>query len=128
MRVRCSQALPSSEQAKRLGSRYQPDRQVFPVRVGEEYVVYAVEVTEGNAWVFIDPGIGYLVPVPLALFSIVDARVSSAWQVQFAEEGTLGVMPPELWDRSFLDELSEGAVEAVRTFRHIRERVAEEKL
>ena len=58
-----------------MQGQYFPDREVFQVQIGKEYVVFGVYFVGEVPWVLLASS-WYVVPVPLWLFEITDPRVS----------------------------------------------------
>jgi hypothetical protein len=123
MIVKCERETPTDAQALRLGEGYNRDKQAFPLNVGEEYVVYGMEQYGNNVWIFVETDLPFLVAVPLLLFTITDGRVPPSWEVRASESGEVSVMPFELFDPYFLDDLSEGSMDAVRQFQSLKARL-----
>lgn len=84
MRVKCvsnrASSLPAAYHDVRQG--YGPDH-VFPVTVGQDYVVFAMTTYLGGMWIYIadDQFSYYPVWRPTPLFEIVDGRISKTWRV-----------------------------------------------
>jgi hypothetical protein len=118
MRVRCRRELPTEADAKKLGGFYRAGRQAFPVTLGKEYIVFALQVLGAEPWVQIADDFEQLVPVPLNMFDIVDATVPAGW-VLWLDEAVIAVGPPALRSESFHTDLLEGKPDAVAEFRRI---------
>ena len=126
MIIRCTRLLPNEEQAKLLGQNYRPGRMTFGLELGREYVVFGMRVFSETPWVdiigseagFADPG--YLRPVPLCLFEIVNGRVSRYWEVRQSSNGLLELQPPSFYRDYYHDDLSEDVPEVVEDFAQMR--------
>jgi hypothetical protein len=103
-----------------LGDRFQPGHQVFPLVIGKEYKVYGIDTSPRSVWVLIETDLGYLVSVPLLLFTVIDPRIPPGWVIEVGPPCELSIMPPELLDPYFLDDLSEGIPEVRHTFERVR--------
>jgi hypothetical protein len=130
MKVRCIAELPNNEQAQQLGigKHYFPGREVFGVKSGEEYVVFGIRVLSGAPWIDIleDFGTGYLHPVPMCLFIIIDGRVSHYWEVRVSEYNNLFCRPPSFLEPYYDEDLADGVKAVVDDFRKIRPLIEEE--
>lgn len=120
MKVRCMTSTPTPQQAIRLGSRFNVEQQRFSVEPGLMYLVFGVETYNGTAWVMIEHEAGYLVSAPILLFEIVDDRIPCDWRLKVEEGGDLRLLPSELLDPFFLDDLSEGVPHVLEAFRAMR--------
>lgn len=121
MLLKCVRSSPAPDAAPRLGNRYTPSSQVFPVRVGAEYTAFGLEQYGDTVWAYIEfEDLGYLVSVPLMLFAIEDGSIPPSWQAHSTADGELRLLPPELLDPFFLDDLSSGVTEAVQKFIRLR--------
>jgi hypothetical protein len=69
---------------------------------------------------------GYLYPVPLCLFEVIDGRVSQHWQVRQYEDGDLTLWPPSFYREYYHDDLIEGVPEVVDDFRRVRIQIEDE--
>jgi hypothetical protein len=126
MIAKCVRTLPTAEQAARLGKRFRPNEQEFPVKPGRKYLVYGLRYWEGETWIDIESEAGYLVIVPLCLFSIVDARITAHWEARVDDKGNLDLLPAEFHREYFLDDLIEGDAEALKEFWRIKRILQEE--
>ncbi len=120
MRIKCIAVEPTTEQAARLGNRYRPGQQIFPVSIGDEHLVFGIEADRGSIWVFIEHEFGYLVSVPLVLFQTVDGRLPPQWEARSDSSGDLRIAPSELLQDCFFDDLSEGVPDTLRVFRALK--------
>lgn len=118
MRVKCLRELPTEADATKLGDYYRAGKQGFPVTVGTEYIVFALQVLGSETWVQIADNFEQLVPVPLRLFEVVDRACLSVWVFWFDEDG-IALGPPALRSESFHTDLLEGKPDAVAEFRRI---------
>lgn len=125
MIVRCVSVLPNEEQAKLLGDNYRPGQRTFGLEFGKEYVVFGIRIFDGMPWVeiasaasFADPG--YLYPVPLFLFEIVDGGVSRYWEARRRGDAGLVLEPRSFYRDYYHDDLSEGVPEVVEDFARMR--------
>ena len=129
MIVKCVAALPTPEQAKRLGKHYRAGKQAFVVVPGTEYVVFALKTLGGEPWVEIaDPALepGYLFGVPLCLFEIVNPRPSALWETRVTNDGELELSPASLLRDYYHDDLFEGVHEVVEDFLRLRKELEKE--
>lgn len=124
MLLTCVALEPTLPQAVRLGKFYRPGEQEFPIAVGASYVAYGLRVWGAGAWVDVETAGGYLVVVPLCLFTITDARACDLWEVRQDSDGDLAILPAELHAPFFLDDLSSGLPQATGAFRALKERMA----
>lgn len=129
MIVKCVAALPTREQAERLGDHYRAGKQAFGIVPGKEYVVFGIKMLGGEPWLeIIDPDThpGYLYGVPLILFEFVDSRVSALWEARVSKGGELKLAPPSLLQDYYHDDLFEGVPEVVDDFLCVREQLEKE--
>lgn len=108
-----------------LGEYYRAGKQVFKVIVGREYLVYGMFFQAGVPWVQLLEEFGYIYPVPLCLFEIVDGRVSKYWKVRYDEKGVT-LWPPSFSREFYLDDLIEGKREILEDFQRVREMIEQE--
>jgi hypothetical protein len=130
MKIRCISPAPSKEDAKKLGigKHYFPGRQQFGVNIGDEYLVFGVNVLDGEPWVYLLllPA-GYLHPVPLCMFEIVDKRISKYWLIDIGPKGNLKMCPESILSQPYyLDDLSNNIPEVVDDFQKIRDQLESE--
>ena len=121
MKVRCIASLPTLPESRRLGARYSPGSQAFPVEVGQEYLVFGIETYAEGAWLYIETEVGLLTSVPVVLFEPIDTAIPVDWHVQPTPEGHLTIGPEVILDKHFLDDLSEGVPTAVRHFQRLKQ-------
>ena len=116
MRVKCVADLPTLPQSRRLGRRYMPGSQAFPVVVGTDYIVYGLDTYPEGTWVYLETELGYLASVPIVLFELIEASVPNDWSIRVTSDGDVTVGPEALFREHFLDDLSEQLPHAVRQF------------
>jgi hypothetical protein len=58
--------------------------------------------------------------VPLALFEVVDANVPALWTLRIDQDGDCSLLPDRFHDKYFIDDLVEGATEAVLEFQRVK--------
>jgi hypothetical protein len=97
--------LPDEAEAELLAGRYTPGQQAFSVRVGSEYVVYGIDLTERMPWIYIADEYEQISPAPLCLFSVVDSRVPHVWEVHVSDEFRISLGPACLWREGFIEDL-----------------------
>src|SRR5690349_15124370 len=95
MIVQCITEFPTDQQARLLESHklYLSGKQVFGVVVGRQYLVFAIRVLKGTIWLDILSESGYLYPVPLYLFNIIDGRMSRYWELRRYDDGDIVIQP-----------------------------------
>lgn len=120
MKVRCVAALPTEEQATLLGSYYRSGEQVFHVVPGREYLVLALQMWEGIPWVQLPSDSGYIMHVPLCLFSVTDDRGSRYWRIEVHPNGDLTLWPESFYREYYHDDLIEGVSEVVADYKRVR--------
>lgn len=134
MIIKCISIYPSEEQIQRfLGPGLWRNRE-FGVVIGREYLVLgltvngALQKTGNGAWVDIlmEPEVPTVIPVPLCLFEIVDARVSRFWELRLSDEGSITLWPPSFYRQSFLENVSDRVPDAVEEFWKVQARIASE--
>jgi hypothetical protein len=124
MRVKCVQVGLTKEQRQHLGTVFHED-QDFHVTPGKEYVAIGLNFSvESNVhgtgvWVHLVTDYGNLGWAPLALFEIIDPRVSRYW-VARRVEGGVTLWPESLHREFYHDDLSEGVAEIVSDFERVR--------
>ena len=129
MIVKCISALPSKEQAKRLGQNFRPGKQQFGIKPDERYVVFGLHTLGSEIWVDImDPDLepGYLFEAPLMLFEIVDPRVSKFWEMRITAKGQFKIAAPSMFTDYYFDRLFESVPEVVQDFIQLRARMEAE--
>lgn len=102
---------------------------IFPLRVGEAYLVYAVTLRRGGVWFYLqdDRAIDYPVWYPGPLFDVVDGRLSRFWVFGLHQKGvrdgdSVFAFPEWAQDpHSFYDSLSSGESAAKLVYRNYRE-------
>lgn len=129
MRAKCIALLPDAEQAKQLGidKHYHPERMGFNIRVGQEYLVFAITFLGGVPWVDILSQSGaYVYSVPLCLFEIMDGVVSKYWVARVGQNGDFCLWPPSFYTPYYHDDLTNGVPEVVKDFQRVRQLIMEE--
>lgn len=118
MRVQCTAEEPTLDQAKRLaiGKHYFPEKQVFHITTGKEYIVYGLSIMDGVPWVEIITDYGNLASVPLLLFQVLDHRVSKYWEMR-EKDNYLLFWPSSFFQAYFHDDLSERVPHVVEDFK-----------
>lgn len=125
MIVRCIADELTTQQHASIGGRSTGGR--WPITVDKDYLVFGLTVHFGS-FTF---GSGvyceieqdhdeFLIPMPLALFSMVDSRVSPTWRLQTYDDGGLTLWPETLYQPSFNDRLSDGELEALVAYRALK--------
>src|SRR3972149_3066768 len=127
MFVRCISTLPNEEQAKRLLGSYWPGKQTFHVEIGQEYIVFAMSIINGESWVQIEEkGFEFLIPVPLCLFEIVNGKVPSSWEVCI-KGVNIHLWPSSFYkDQYYHDKLSDGDPEILENYREVKTQILKE--
>jgi hypothetical protein len=125
--VRCRARELTEEQARQLGSYYNPKIHQFHMAIGREFVVFALSVLGGQPWVDVlpDPAFGYIEPGflvarPLFLFDIVEGHMSQYWELRREEKGDLLFWPSSLYREYYMDDLTNFVPEIVEDFRRVR--------
>lgn len=128
MKVRCVAEFPTEAQAQKLGAGkvYFRGRQAFYVQIGAEYVVFGLRVFAGAPWVDILSESGYLYPVPLCLFEIIDNRLSRYWTIKMYEDGDIILQPPSFFRDYYHDDLIESNKEVLQDFARVRDLLEQE--
>jgi hypothetical protein len=119
VRVMCLGEDPGEYGWRGLERIYPRKNVTFGVQAGAIYVVYGLVVDGDNVWLNILSRSGYLVSAPSFLFSVVDGRVSSLWNVYLANE-VVRIGPPLLARDYVFDDLVEGVPEVVALFAELR--------
>ncbi len=83
-------------------------------------MVYGLRFWGQGAWIDIASDAGYLVVVPLCLFSIIDGRVSALWETKVDSEGDTALLPSSFHRKYYIDELVEGDSDTLRDFWCVR--------
>ncbi len=132
MKIRCiantGASLPESYLDSRRG--YTPDRE-FPITVGQEYIVYAFSVKQGQVWYYIceDNYMYYPMRSPAPLFEVVDNRMSAHWRVKIHANGLVEVAFQQwLYDDNFYYKLTNQEAEEVLIFEQIKALIDAESL
>jgi hypothetical protein len=125
--VRCRARELTEEQARRLGSYYNPKINQFHIVIGRESVVFTLSMLGGQPWIGVlpDPTFGYiepgfLVPRPLCLFDIVEGHVSQYWELRREENGDLFFWPSSFYREYYMDDLTNRVPEIVEDFSRVR--------
>ena len=128
MRIKCIALLPDLEQSKKLGigTHYFPGKMVFGIKIGAEYVVYALSFLSGTPWVFLASETGYLHPVPLCLFKIIDDRVSHLWRIYAKIDQDIFIGPNSFSQPHYIEDLSDGVLEVTNDFKKIKKAMDDE--
>ena len=121
MRVRCTAERPTAEQAALLGKDHFDPQRSFGVRVGTEYLVYALEFHSGHVWVELAPDFDQIIAAPLFLFEVSDPAVPPIWRLKVLEDGSVMLWPPSFFREYYHSDLAEGVPEVVDDFRDVRE-------
>lgn len=130
MLIRCVTTSLSEQQLAAMGNFYRA--QQFFVSVGKSYLVlglsfYPHSILYGQAALAeIEDDFGRLASVPLALFEVVDARVSVYWTVRVWEDSAVTLWPKPFYQRFFRDDLSEDTSEAVQQFKRVCKDIQDE--
>jgi hypothetical protein len=125
MEVRCIADLPDGNVADTLvaAKLFFPGRQVYGVKVGQEYLVYGMQFWRNIPYVFVltstDVAI-HLSAVPLSLFEISNNRVSRFWNVRHWPDGDVTMWPPLLYQDFLTEDLYDGKREVVEAFQRLR--------
>ena len=120
MVVKCGATEPNLPQAVRLGKYFAAGKQEFPVDTGRSYHVYGMRLWGAGVWIDIESEGGYLVVVPLCLFTVVDSAVPPWWVAKVDDDGDVALLPEAFHDRYFIDALSEGDTRAKAAFAAIK--------
>jgi hypothetical protein len=124
----------------RDGIRYATGDPVYPLRIGQQYVVYAVvvapEYPSARYCVCDDdyPVVRYPMLYPAPLFEVVDSRISKCWEYGFdwsaqglvVAQDIVLAFPEWVNDPSFYSRLWDGEKEAVKTFVRYKKRIDSE--
>lgn len=127
MRVRCIAEIPNEEQVRMLGAYYRPGRTIFPVNMGQQYMVIGVGTWDGVHWVEIETPTEDVISVPLFLFEIVDGRPSRHWEARLHADGALTLWPPALYDPFFHSRLSDSVPATLSEYRLLKQRMKDEE-
>jgi hypothetical protein len=130
MIVRCSSSKGTGLPELYLDSAggYRADT-IFPLRVGKEYVVYALTLRRGGVWYYLldESGVGHPVWFPAPLFEVLDPRLSQYWVFGFHDAGLRAgdaVFAFVEWANdplNFYDTLSDGEAGSRSVFQRYRE-------
>lgn len=129
MKVRCLSnrgvSLPQGYADGVIG--YDQDR-IFALKVGKDYVVYALIVHLGDLWYYVldERGVRYPTWYPAPLFEIIDRRLSRFWVIGTEARDTQPqyvVAFPDWAERpiAYYDELTDGDDDALRLFMEFKE-------
>jgi hypothetical protein len=127
MRIRCIALEPTTDQQVQLGASYQRGRTDYDLDLLREYVVLGISFRSGIAWAEIATDGGWLLPVPLFLFEITDARSSRYWEVRIDEQG-MSLWPSRFYELTFNSKLADDEPTTVEAFREIRQLIEQEAL
>lgn len=130
MRLLCISTKLTNEQATKIWARSPQfmNMKDFYLLIGEEYLVYGINIRSGEPWVYILPPLtGYLRPVPLCLFKIIDNTLSKYWLINLDSEGCVEISYPSIIDNPYyIDNLSDSKPETVEDFKKIQELISVE--
>ncbi|WP_147444155.1 MULTISPECIES: hypothetical protein [Corallococcus] len=131
MMVRCIADKLSDEQ-KILLRIAQGHSTSYQLQIGSDYLVLALtfslptEPYGGGAEYQILNGFGVCRSVPACLFNVIDNRASEYWRVRQDEDGSLLLWPEEFFVDFFHDDLSEGRLETVNSFKKVVQKLQRE--
>ncbi len=120
MLVECIAEKPTADQIPLLGKRYLGPKQSYGVRLGGEYLVFAIDADATVPWVQILDENDHLVSVPLCLFEIVEASLPSIWRARRENTG-LHLWPASFFRPFYHEDLLNGEAEVVADFKRVRE-------
>ena len=120
MVIQCTSELPTLPQSVRLGRHFAPGGQEFPVEIGRRYTAYGLRLWGAGAWVDIEVDAGYLVSVPLSLFSIIDPTIPAIWTIRQHGDGDVSLLPEPFHAEFFHDDLIEGVAAAQSAFHDVK--------
>lgn len=118
MRVKCLQNRLTPAQKLKIG-RVQGELQEFSLDIGQVYIVVALQLAVGSnvlgtgVWLQMVDRFGHLSWVPMALFEVVDSRLSALWRIDASVEGIVRIWPEVLFEAHFHEDLGEGDPSAV---------------
>lgn len=99
----------------------------FHITVGKEYTVFGLtfEFNEfGNGcFVQIISDYNHLLHVPIALFEIIDSRISKYWEIRQFKQGGITMWPPSMYKEFYHDDLSEDVPEIIDDFKKVKEQI-----
>lgn len=95
----------------------------YPLTAGENYLVLGIsfvanEEAGGIVYQVLSDANG-VSHVPASLFGVRDGRCSAFWVAKYEVDGSLLLWPREFFARYFHDDLSEGEIAAVLSFRKV---------
>jgi len=125
LKVRCTsnrqETLPGE-----LLEGLQPGTVVFfpeELAIGEEYVVYAMVIREGQTWFYLCANRGANIPYryPSQVFEVVDGRLSQVWRFSRQQRRSGGwfslvAIPDWIEDRGFYERLVDGLYPELAVF------------
>ena len=125
MKIRCiantGADLPESYFLPHLSYKKETE---FQLRVGKEYIVYALYEWEGKIWYYIcdERYTYYPIHNPAPLFEVVNDRISKYWRFKLAPNGLL-TLAFEQWfsEPYFYDKLTDQEEQAVLIFEQVKE-------
>jgi|SRR6185437_10247324 len=130
MKVRCTSSKGTSLPELYLDSAggYRADT-IFPLRIGKEYIVYALTLRRGGIWYYLldESGVGYPVWFPAPLFEVSDSRISQYWIFGFHDAGLRAgdaIFSFVEWASdplTFYDNLTDGEVRSRDVFQRYQE-------
>ncbi len=113
-----------------LGLGYNRESNFAPLKVGEEYIVYGIDLWKGNLHYLVVPrykGVDqYPSFFPSEVFKVIDGRIPDSWYfnwegTQEADEATWGYR--ELVDPTHHDDLQERDPDALKIFKSRRHEI-----
>jgi hypothetical protein len=104
-----------------------PSRNQYSVTLRRKYLVLGLTFVKNTSLVGNEGAVAitdnnsYVVHAPLAIFDILDNRVSSNWRFGKNQLGDICLWPPSFFRDYYLDDLIEGVPEVVDDFRRVYE-------
>ena len=135
MKLRCQSNAATTLPASYLDPRAGLDRNfVFPLTVGEAYVVYALLFRRDGVWYQLcdDNDLPYPMAYPAPLFELTSGKLSRYWTFALTPQHAdhLAILAISEWaqDRFFYDRLTDGSREDVAVFARARGLMDREEL
>ena len=111
---------------------------MFPLTIGKEYKVYAVEIIYGYIWYYIEDNnydgnsVKYPIHYPAFLFEIINGNFSKYWSLSFVSEGEISFVKQLIsfmeWNNedAYYDLLTDGQEREVAIYNRYKKFMDEE--
>jgi hypothetical protein len=123
MKVKCVAQQLKEEQYYMLGKN-PIAKGHYSITSGKEYTVFGLSFlfgSDGNGcFIQILSDYEHLITVPIALFEIVDKRLSVLWELKIFNDGDVTLWPPSFYRDYYHDDLSEDIPDVVLDFKDLK--------